>query len=101
MKRKEVVRLKVPKEPKRFTVVINAEAQERLAELAKHFKLSQGQVLEVLIDQVDLATLAHAFKARREEKVQTRATRRALRNTLETLTPAQRELLEQFATEKA
>ncbi|WP_125477802.1 hypothetical protein [Caballeronia terrestris] len=88
--------LTTPKETKRFTVVINPEAQVRLSEFAKQGKLSQGQVSEVLIERADVDNLATAFKARRQDKVKVRATKKVLCGALEKLTPAQRKLLEQF-----
>jgi Spy/CpxP family protein refolding chaperone len=78
----------------RYTVVVGKLAQSRLASIAKQFKISQGAVMEVMIENVDVQALEEQFKARRELKVQSRGSKSELMNTLKALTPEQRAYLE-------
>jgi hypothetical protein len=79
---------------KRYTVILDKAAQGRLSTIAKQFKISQGQVLEVLIDKADLKALTPELNARREAKTSTRTTKSALIEKLATLTPEQKAYLE-------
>ena len=59
---------------KRFTVAISAGHQHRLAELAKQYQISQGEVVEVLLDAIGFSEsdTVEAFKNRRKQKVESR-----------------------------
>ncbi len=59
---------------KRFTVKVGEDYQSRLAALAKEFKLSQGEVIETLLDCVGMQENAvkRELADRREQKVNSR-----------------------------
>lgn len=59
---------------KRFTVAISAGHQDRLAAMAKEYQLSQGEVIEVLLDTIGFSVheTVLAFKSRRQRKVDSR-----------------------------
>lgn len=77
-----------PKFKTRFSVDLDADHQRKLAEIAKNYKLNQGEVIEVMLDNLDLSTLSEAFKCRRDEKVAMRAAAKSLSDkpTLDLLT---------------
>jgi hypothetical protein len=85
-----------PDDTKRYSVIINTAAQKRLGSIAKQFKISQGAVLEVLIDKADLDALTPELEARREAKTSTRSSKAALMEKLATLTPEQLAFLEKL-----
>ncbi|MFT4064301.1 hypothetical protein [Paraburkholderia sp.] len=81
----------------RYTVTVNKLAQSRLASIAKQFKISQGAVMEVLIENADISALEEQFRARREQKVQSRGTKSRMLEKLKSLTPEQRAYLESLS----
>lgn len=86
-----------PDKQTRYTVVVGKLAQARLASIAKQFKISQGAVMEVMIDNVDVQVLEDQFKARREQKVQSRGSKTELLEKMKKLTPEQRAYLESLS----
>jgi Spy/CpxP family protein refolding chaperone len=87
-----------PDKQTRYTVVVGKLAQARLASIAKQFKISQGAVMEVMIENVDVQALEEQFKARREQKVQSRGSKTELLEKIKKLTPEQRAYLESLGT---
>ncbi|MDR9847040.1 hypothetical protein [Herbaspirillum huttiense] len=61
----------------RYTIEISPEHQAKLAATAKQHKLSQGEVIEVLLELIDPAVHDPALAKRREEKVVERTAKRA------------------------
>jgi Spy/CpxP family protein refolding chaperone len=86
-----------PDKQTRYTVVVGKLAQARLASIAKQFKISQGAVMEVMIENVDVQALEDQFKARREQKVQSRGSKTELLEKIKKLTPEQRAYLESLS----
>ncbi len=86
-------------EKARYTVVIDEQLQRKLADIAKTYKISQGAVIEVLVEQADVTALHDAMSAKREEKVAGRQSRTAkhkdLIEMLGKMTPEQIEQLRQ------
>lgn len=82
----------------RYTVVVDKLAQTRLASIAKQFKISQGAVMEVMIQNVDVQALEEQFKARREKKVQSRGSKTELLQKIKKLTPEQKAYLESLGS---
>jgi hypothetical protein len=82
----------------RYTVVVGKLAQARLASIAKQFKISQGAVMEVMIENVDVQALEEQFRARREQKVQSRGSKTELLEKIKKLTPEQRAYLESLGS---
>jgi len=78
---------------KRYAIVVEQTVQEKLAKIAKTYKISQGAVVETLMDSADMSKLEEAFKARREAKVAGRTGKTAILKRLSKLTPEQLEAL--------
>lgn len=69
---------------KRFTITTTPTHHERLAALANSYQLSQGEVLEVLMDNMGASEtdLVAAFFKRREDKVNSRTSIHAITQRL-------------------
>ena len=68
-------------------------AQERLASIAKEYKISQTDVVLTLMENTDLEAMAPKFKAKREDKVKSRGSKSAVLERLKNLSPEQLEKL--------
>lgn len=66
----------------RYTVVLPVQYKEKITTLAKQHKISQGEVLEVLLDKMEPDMLGHHFDAKREAKVAHRAENSTVRKQL-------------------
>jgi hypothetical protein len=56
----------------RYTLILDKEAKDKLTKLAKAYKITQGEVAEVLIDKFDLNVFDAHFTAKRANKETTR-----------------------------
>jgi len=84
----------------RFTITTSKRHQRALAELAKSFKISQGEVVEVFLDNANMDEFATHFTRKRDEKVDMRAgADKALLSKLKKLTPEQLAMVEKMAAE--
>jgi hypothetical protein len=86
----------------RYTIDLAPAARTRLAELAKQYKLTQGEVIEVLVlsvrDMEPETLVDNLLRARRTEKEAERRQARELRERLRKLLPEERAaLLERVA----
>lgn len=80
---------------KNFTVRFGEDQQKRLAEVAKRYKITQGEVLEVLIDNLDEEGFANLFNEKRTEKVSKRKSKASIKEELAKLNEEElRRLLE-------
>lgn len=57
----------------RHTFILHPEYHERLKAESKALGLTQGEIIEVIMDNLDLRTLDEQFVAKRNEKVMARA----------------------------
>lgn len=77
----------------RYGMVIPADTKEKLDSVAKTYGLSQGDVVQVLIEEMNAEALHDIFNAKRESKVDGRKTRtdfqRKLSKSVNKLTPEQ------------
>jgi hypothetical protein len=71
----------------RYTMNISRGARDRLNELAGQFKITQGEVVEVLLARCDTSAHADAFKKARQDKLAVRAQKRAELAELRKLPP--------------
>lgn len=75
----------------RYTIDMDATARERLHRLAKAYQLTQGEVIEVLVDDIDMPEPDTVFdrllKGKRQEKVAQRAAARETLAKLKNLPP--------------
>jgi hypothetical protein len=78
---------------KRYTLIIGAEQQQKLAAMAKDNGISQADVIEVLVEQADEAKLKKAFATKKESKVETRGRKKDLTKMIEALSPEERAAL--------
>lgn len=86
------------KDIKRFTVVCDEQHQDALAVLAKRYKITQGEVIEVMLDHMNEEDFAAHFEARRNEKVAARKSKSALMERLSGLSAEQVQKLLSSAT---
>jgi hypothetical protein len=72
-------------------MIILPEAQKnKLKQIAKTYAITQGEVIEVMLDQVDLTRKYDHFSAKRSEKLAGRSSiRAALTRKMKDLTPEQ------------
>ena len=92
-----------PDKKARYTIDMSAAARATLSDISKRFKLTQGEVLEVLLDQtgnidIDLE-IEIALVAKREQKVAERTPVKELQKQLKGMTRAQLEAALKAATE--
>lgn len=87
------------KERVRFSIDMPADYQAKLAELAKRFKITQGEAVQVMLDQIRLLPEA-PFVAKREEKVAARQPRKDLYKKLKSLSPEQLAAIEALADKR-
>jgi hypothetical protein len=78
---------------KRYSIIVGKEVQERLASIAKEYKISQTDVVLTLVENTDLEAMAPKFKAKREDKVKSRGSKSAVLERLKGLSPEQLEKL--------
>ena len=75
----------------RYTIDLSTDARERLNELAKTHKLTQGEVIEVLLSDLEEITEGSKFdllfKWKRKAKLDARTRARELAAKLRTLPP--------------
>jgi len=76
----------------RYSIDIDGPHREQLAAIAKAYKLSQGEVIETLLDYAgEDDGIKPLFVAKREAKVAARKPKNALYQKFKGLTPAQLE----------
>lgn len=69
-------------ENKRFSISVSEDHQEKLSTISKRFKLSQGDVIECLVDLFSEETHAAALVARRIAKVSKRESSKRVRRKI-------------------
>jgi len=80
--------------PKRTAIVLEADIQEKVATIAKTYKLSQGIVIQTMIDMVgNTPEFDTALKAKREDKVSNRTGKTAILKKLSKLSAEELEEL--------
>lgn len=80
--------------PKRTAIVLEADIQEKVATIAKTYKLSQGIVIQTMMDMVgNTPEFDAALKAKREDKVSNRTGKTAILKKLSKLSAEELEEL--------
>jgi hypothetical protein len=80
--------------PKRTAIVLEADIQEKVATIAKTYKLSQGIVIQTMMDMVgNTSEFDTALKAKREDKVSNRTGKTAILKKLSKLSAEELEEL--------
>lgn len=75
----------IKKETTKYSVILEVTTQEKLAKTAKQFKISQHDVLEVLINFMDMKTMGPLFQSIRNEKVARREQKKNIIKKLKNL----------------
>lgn len=73
----------------RQTVILTEGHKERLKQLAKLHNVTQGEVIEVLLDYTDFEMFADKFKAKKAVKSEGKLTKGDLLKKMTNLTPEQ------------
>jgi len=75
----------------RFTVILSKELKAKVESFHDTYKISQGDVIEVLVAQADAAIMGKHFEAKRDSKVELRGkmseTKKALLDKIKDLSP--------------
>lgn len=80
--------------PKRTAIVLEADIQEKVATIAKTYKLSQGIVIQTMMDMVgNTPEFETALKSKREDKVSNRTGKTAILKKLSKLSAEELEEL--------
>ncbi len=77
------------KDAGRHTVVVSESYKGKLKAVAKTYHLTQGEVIEVLLDQMNLSQVGGHLEARRRSKETGRTTQKDVIDALKGLTPEQ------------
>lgn len=84
----------------RYTIAVSEEHQASLSQLAKKHKLSQGEVIEVMLDRIANDNGAEeAFAARRHDKIVKRNSKKTLTGKIKSLTPEQIAMIESMTSQ--
>jgi hypothetical protein len=89
-----------PDEVSRYTLNMSAGHQLALAKLAKAHKLSQREILETLLDNVDVQKMGPIFEQMRESKVAEREQKKDLIKKLSRLNADELRALEKLAAKQ-
>jgi len=73
----------------RYMMVLPQIQKDKIEKVAKSFKISQGAVLEVLLDNMDLNALDQFFAAKREAKNSNKGSKRQIIEKMKGLKPEQ------------
>lgn len=73
----------------RHMIIITPEHRDKLKAEAKKVGLIQGEIIEVLLDNVDFESLAEKFKAKKAGKVEGKLTKADLLKKMKDLSPEQ------------
>lgn len=82
------------KDVSRYTIVMSDGHKEKLKKVAKTYGITQGDVVEVLLDQMNLGLLGGHLEAKRKVKTSDRVSQRAVIEQLKGLTPEQLKAVE-------
>jgi len=88
----------------RYTIEVATDVREALIAVSKEFKLTQGEIIDELLNHLDREKMIPIFIARRQAKVSAREDKKEdkkkLTNLLRSLTPEQIAELQRRANEK-
>jgi hypothetical protein len=73
----------------RHMIILPDSYKAKLKKLAKSYMISQGEVIEVFLDQSNLSTLDEDFKNKRQSKVGDKSSKAELLRKMKDLTPEQ------------
>jgi len=73
----------------RFSIDLPEDWQIFLAETAKRYRITQGDVIELMLANMPIVNIEDKFKARREQKLAARKSKRSLTAQFRELPPEQ------------
>lgn len=73
----------------RFTVILSKELKAKVEGFHDTYKISQGAVIEVLLENMDMNVLGKHFEARQHNKVSKRGSKRQIIEKMKGMTPDQ------------
>lgn len=73
----------------RYTLILPQLHKIKIETIAKTYKISQGAVIEVLLDNMDVEKLTSAFEAKNEDKGSRKGSKRQIIEKMKDLKPEQ------------
>ncbi len=84
----------------RHMLVVGEAHKVKLKKLSKHFRLTQGEIVGVLLDKLDLSRMTPYFEEVRNEKVDSRTSKSAMLARMKDLTQEQLAAIERLISEQ-
>ena len=82
----------------RYSLILGVAQQNKLAAIAKQYKISQQVVMETMLDNLDEEKFGVLFAAKRAAVVEQRERKKSLLKQLKNLTPEQMALVQQLSS---
>ena len=73
----------------RYTLILDEKAKDKLLNVAKTYRITQGEVLEVLLNQLNLGLMGQHFEAKRLAKDDGKTSKTELSKMMRDATPEQ------------
>lgn len=77
----------------RSTMIVPQQHKDKVVSVAKTFKITQGEVIEVLLDQMDVVSLRPHFEGKRKSKCSTKSSSRHIIDEIKGLTCQERQVV--------
>jgi hypothetical protein len=84
----------------RHMLVVSEVHKGKLKKLSKHFRLTQGEIVGVLLDKLDLSRMTPHFEELRNGKVDSRTSKTAMLTRLKDLSQEQLAAIERLIAEQ-
>lgn len=73
----------------RYTMILPKVHKDKIETVAKTYKITQGEVIEVLLDQMSVSLLGTHFEAKKESKGSNKSSKRSVIEAMKGLTKQQ------------
>lgn len=84
----------------RHMLVVGEVHKAKLKKLSKHFRLTQGEIVGVLLDKLDLSRMTPHFEELRNSKVDSRTSKSAILTRMKDLSQDQLAAIERLIAEQ-
>ncbi len=84
----------------RHMLMVGEVHKAKLKKLSKHFRLTQGEIVGVLLDKIDLSRMTPHFEELRNGKVDSRTSKTAMLTRLKDLSQDQLAAIERLIAEQ-
>lgn len=81
----------------RYSLILDASTRSALAAVAKTYKITQGEVIQGLLSNMNPVVMTPIFEKLREAKIAARAPKKDLLARLKSLTPEQIEAIKKMS----